>query len=309
MDWGDQNWWFWHGCRIHWRCLGPEQGQPVLVLHGFGASCDHWRRCAPALAERGYRVYGLDLIGFGRSDQPGLGQERPLDNRLWGRQTSAFIGAVIQQPTILIGNSLGGLAALTAAVLNPAHVQAVVAAPLPDPALIRPVTARRKPLRRRWSRRLIHGLMRLLPLELLLPAITRTPLLKAGLQAAYTHSVLNDDALLRSIRRAAMRRTAARSLRSMCVGMALRPHGATAPALLQQLSQPMLLIWGVQDRFVPFALGQHIQRTWPDIELIAIDQCGHCPHDECSDAFIAQLIPWLDRNLGRRRPAGPDQRR
>lgn len=309
LDWGEQHTWIWNGHSCHWRWLGPEDGQPLLLLHGFGASSDHWRRCAPGLAQRGYRVYGLDLLGFGRSAQPGLGSERPLDNRLWGRQTSAFIDEVIQQPTALIGNSLGGLAAVTAAVLNPARVQAVVAAPLPDPALIQPIAKRRHPFRRRWNRRLVHGLLRLLPLELLLPLITATPLLRAGLQAAYLTSLRHDRGLLRSIRRAATRPSAARSLRSMSIGMALRPRGATAPALLDELKQPMLLIWGHQDRFVPFALGQSINRAYPAIELIGIDQCGHCPHDECTETFLAQLLPWLDRNLGERRPAGPDQRR
>ena len=112
----------------------------MLLLHGFGANSEHWRACAPALAEQGYRVYALDLIGFGRSSQPGLHSGLTLDNRLWGRQVGAFIREVIGQPAVLIGNSLGGLTALTAAVLEPSTVLAVVAAPLPDPALITPVS-------------------------------------------------------------------------------------------------------------------------------------------------------------------------
>ena len=280
-----------------------------MLLHGFGASSEHWRRCAPSLAERGYRVFSLDLIGFGRSAQPGLAMERPLDNRLWGRQVSAFLQEIIQRPSVLIGNSLGGLAALTAAVLNPSRVAVVVATPLPDPAFVTPVPSRRGPLRRRWTRWGLHGFFRVFPLELLLPFISRTPLLRAGLQGAYNCSIRDDVALQRSIRRPALRPTAARALRSMCIGMGLRPRGATAPALLQQLEQPMLLIWGVQDRFVPFALGQRIHQQHPKIDLLPIDHCGHCPHDECTKSFIEQLLPWLDRNLGERRPAGPDHRR
>ena len=55
---------------------------------------------------------------------------------------------VVQGPAVVIGNSLGGLTALTAAVLAPDKVQAVVAAPLPDPALIQPLPKRRAPWRR-----------------------------------------------------------------------------------------------------------------------------------------------------------------
>ena len=61
--------------------------RPALVLlHGFGASSGHWRDNAEAIAAAGYRVYAMDLLGFGQSDQPG----GRLDNRLWSRQLQCF---------------------------------------------------------------------------------------------------------------------------------------------------------------------------------------------------------------------------
>ena len=59
------------------------------------------------------------------------------NNAVWGHQVCSFLKQVIQRPAVLVGNSLGGTA-LTAAVLQPTWVQAVVAAPLPDPALLTP---------------------------------------------------------------------------------------------------------------------------------------------------------------------------
>ena len=88
----------------------------------------------------------------------------------------------------------------------------------------------------------------------------------------------------------------------MSLGMANRPRGATAPALLEQLRVPMLLIWGRQDRFVPLAIGESVAASHPALELRVLDRCGHCPHDEAPDRFLAVLLPWLDRNLG-----GPDR--
>ena len=132
--------------------------------------------------------------------------------------------------------------------------------------------------------------------------IARTGLLKAGLQGAYWHSIQSDQELLQLIARPARRPTAAQALRGMSLGMAKRPRGATAPALLEQLRSPMLLIWGRQDRFVPLAIGESVAASHSELELRVLDRCGHCPHDEAPDRFLAVLLPWLDRNLG-----GPDR--
>ena len=254
-EWGVQSTWQWRGWPCHWRVSGPEGGPALLLLHGFGAASGHWRHCAPRLADQGWRVYSLDLLGFGQSAQPA----RPMDNRLWALQVCAFLDQVVQEPAVVIGNSLGGLTALTAAVLAPKRVRAVVAAPLPDPALIQPLPKRRAPWRRRWQRRLLALVLHVLPLELVVPLIARTGLLKAGLQGAYWHSIQSDPELLQLIARPARRPTAARALRGMSLGMANRPRGATAPALLEQLRVPMLLIWGRQDRLCPWPSGN----PWP----------------------------------------------
>ena len=311
-DWGDHSVWRWRELKCHWRLLGADQsGPPVLLLHGFGASSAHWRHLAPQMATAGFQVYALDLIGFGDSDQPGWRANHPLDNRLWARQVVAFIQQVIQRPAVLIGNSLGGLTALTAAVLDPTWVRAVVAAPLPDPALVQPLPQRRSPGQRHLQRRVVTWVLRLLPLELIVPLIARTPLLKGALQGAYRKSIRHDTELLRLIARPARRPTAARALRSMSIGMSLRPRGATAPALLQQLEghAPLLLLWGRQDRFVPLSIGTSTAARHPWLRLEVLENCGHCPHDERPEEMLEILLPWLDRNLGISSPLGTGQRR
>ena len=293
-EWGDHHLWQWQGWNCHWRVCGPPDGQPILLLHGFGASSGHWRHCAPHLVDLGWRVYGLDLLGFGASDQP----SRPLDNRLWGLQVSAFLNQVVGSPAVLVGNSLGALTALTAAVLTPSQIRAVVAAPLPDPALLREPPQRQVPWQRRWQRRLLWLVLHVLPLELIVPLIARTPLLKIGLQGAYLRPVGRDRELLRLIAAPARRPTAAGALRGMSLGMGCRPWRFTAPELLRKLQSPMLLIWGRQDRFIPLAIGEKVASENPRLELAVINECGHCPHDETPEQFLDVMLNWLDRNLG-----------
>jgi pimeloyl-ACP methyl ester carboxylesterase len=114
------------------------QGPPVLLIHGYGASAYHWRYQIPALAQQGYRVYALDLLGFGWSEKALVEYS---SGGLWGQQIGDFIQQVIRggatsssssnggsppsssnsssDQVVLVGNSLGGYACLNAAVKNP----------------------------------------------------------------------------------------------------------------------------------------------------------------------------------------------
>jgi pimeloyl-ACP methyl ester carboxylesterase len=294
-EWGRHGEWQWRGQGCHWRMLGEPHHPPLVLVHGFAAGSGHWRHNAGRLAAAGWCVYGLDLIGFGASSQPAV----RLDNRLWARQLQAFLEQVVQGQAVLVGHSLGGLVALSCAVFFPRWVRAVVAAPLPDPTLLTlsPVRARRRPRRRPWRRRLqrwlVIALCRLLPLELVVPLLAHSPLLDLGIQSAYAQPVLGDAELHRVIARPARRPGAVRALRAMSIAMALRPHRATAPVLLQRLHQPLLLIWGRHDRLVPLDVAHQCRRHRVGLPLAVLDDAGHCPHDENADAFNTTLLDWL----------------
>jgi pimeloyl-ACP methyl ester carboxylesterase len=81
----------------------------------------------------------------------------------------------------------------------------------------------------------------------------------------------------------------------MSIGMALRPRGATAAPLLQRMRQPLLVLWGSQDRLVPPAISQRLAQHKPDLELQLLPQLGHCPHDERPALFNRTLLQWLER--------------
>jgi pimeloyl-ACP methyl ester carboxylesterase len=292
IHWGEYGQWHWYGHACHWRRLGDPAAPPLVLVHGFGAASGHWRHNAAALAAAGWCVYALDLLGFGASEQGSL----RFDNRLWARQLQGFLMAVVGEPAVLVGHSLGGLVALSCGVFFPGWVAAVVAAPLPDPALLAGplLRQRRRPWRRRLKRRLVVLLCRLLPLELVLPLLVHSPLLSLGIQSAYRRPVLADRELWRLIAQPARRPGAIPSLRAMSIAMALRPRRATAPALLPRLRAPLLLIWGRHDRLVPLEVADQCRRLRPDLSFAVLDAAGHCPHDEVPDAWNATLVRWLE---------------
>ena len=290
-DWGHQSWFQFESWRCHWRCTGAADRPALVLLHGFGASSGHWRDNAEAIAAAGYRVYAMDLLGFGQSDQPG----GRLDNRLWSRQLQCFLEQIVGQPAVVAGNSLGSLVGLTTAVFRPELVLAVAAAPLPDPTLLSPLPLRRSPWSRRWQRWLVLLVSRCLPLGLLIAVLRQNPLLRMGLASAYASSERIDCELVQLIRWPASRSTAGRALGAMVRGMALRPARATAPQLLLRLNRPLLLLWGRRDRLVPPVIAERVVQQAPAglAELHWLEGLGHCPHDEAPETFNRALIGWL----------------
>jgi len=290
-DWGHQSWFQFESWRCHWRCTGAADRPALVLLHGFGASSGHWRDNAEAIAAAGYRVYAMDLLGFGQSDQPG----GRLDNRLWSRQLQCFLEQIVGKPAVVAGNSLGSLVGLTTAVFRPELVIAVAAAPLPDPTLLSPLPLRRSPWSRRWQRWLVLLVSRCLPLGLLIAVLRQNPLLRMGLASAYASGERIDNELVQLIRWPASRSTAGRALGAMVRGMALRPARATAPQLLLRLNRPLLLLWGRRDRLVPPVIAERVVQQAPAglAELHWLEGLGHCPHDEAPETFNTALIGWL----------------
>ena len=87
---------------------GPEQGVPVIMLHGVGQTRHSWGKAAARLATSGYRVTSFDLRGHGESDwspDSVYGFERFIGDL-------AAVQAVQSRPAFLVGASMGGLTSL-----------------------------------------------------------------------------------------------------------------------------------------------------------------------------------------------------
>jgi pimeloyl-ACP methyl ester carboxylesterase len=96
--------------RLHYKETGS--GDPVLLLHGLGASSYAWRYVTPELAKK-HRVIALDLKGFGQSD-------KPKDDKYSLFDQAELVDKFIQKHKLknltLVGHSFGGGIALALAV-------------------------------------------------------------------------------------------------------------------------------------------------------------------------------------------------
>lgn len=100
---------------INYRVEGDKDGQPVLLTHGFGANLNHFRYNIKSLVGEGFRVYAMDLLGFGGSEKPANAQSVGFSVELFSQQMVDFIDSRIkendegnQKSWVLAGNSIGG---------------------------------------------------------------------------------------------------------------------------------------------------------------------------------------------------------
>lgn len=99
---------------------------PVLAVHGFAASCMQFTGLATALQvgrENPVPVYALDLIGFGHAEKPPLS----ITQYVWEQCVKDFLLGVVGRPAVLMGNSIGGyMAQSAAAFLGPGLCRGIV---------------------------------------------------------------------------------------------------------------------------------------------------------------------------------------
>ena len=104
--------WMWKNWEISWSLSKEsisEKNIKILLIHGFGASKNHWRYNQDFLGKFS-NCYAIDLLGFGESSQPSalLDYEPNKENsikysfNLWGNQISRFCTEVIKSPVYLV---------------------------------------------------------------------------------------------------------------------------------------------------------------------------------------------------------------
>jgi len=275
------------GHPVHALRAGPEQseGPAVLLVHGFGASTDHWRHNIPVLAEH-HEVHALDLLGFGRSAKPaGLG----YGGALWRDQLTAYVQERIGRPTVLVGNSLGGFAALAAGAALGDRAAGVVllnaAGPFSD----------EQAPPKGWgaiARQTIGAALLRSPVlqRLLFENMRRPATVRRTLNQVYLDRTNVDDDLVEAILRPSRDPGAFGVFRTVFD----IPRGQPLDELFAELACPLLLLWGIRDPWIN-AAGRRaaFQRHAPAATREVVLEAGHCPHDEVPEQVNQALLEWL----------------
>ncbi|MGK7902500.1 MAG: alpha/beta fold hydrolase [Hormoscilla sp.] len=276
--------WDWQGSQIQYTVMGT--GRPLVLLHGFGASIGHWRKNLPVLAAGGYRVFALDLLGFGGSSKPPLNYSMEL----WHQLLQDFWNAHVQAPAVWIGNSIGALLSLMVAADTPEMASGAVLINCAGGLNHRPDELN-LPLR------LVMGSFTKLvssPVTgpFLFNRIRQKHRIKNTLRQVYRNREAVTDELVDLLYGPSCDRGAQQVFASILTA----PPGPKPTELLPRVKVPLLVLWGEDDPWTPIAgakIYQQLANSRDDVKFVPIANAGHCPHDEYPDLVNQSILDWL----------------
>ena len=260
---------------IHYNDCG-RGAEVVVMLHGSGPGASGWanfNRNIEPLVDAGYRVLLIDCPGWGKSDSiVNSGSRSDLNARIVkGVIDQLDIGAIS-----ILGNSMGGHSAVAFALNYPDSVAKLVLmgggtggmslyAPMPTEGL-----------------KLLNGLYREPTLE---------NLKKFNDVFVFDPGVLTEDMLQQRLANILGRRD---HLENFLKSLAANPRqfpdfGPRLPGI----SAPTLIVWGRQDRVVPFDTGLRLVAGIPNSQLHIFNGCGHWVQWEHAGAFNRLVLDFL----------------
>ena len=114
------------------RVDGPEDGRPVLLLHGFPQTSASWAAVTPLLTQAGLRTYAPDQLGYSPGARPGEVEAYAVQNLA---QVTADLMTALDVPVAdLVGHDWGANVAWTLAAWHGDRVRSLTAVSVPHPA-------------------------------------------------------------------------------------------------------------------------------------------------------------------------------
>ncbi len=278
--------WEWRGEQIYYVQAGAVKvDRPALLLiHGFGASTDHWRKNISELSQE-FQVWAIDLLGFGRAAKPAW----TYSAQLWREQLHDFITEVIDRPVVLAGNSLGGYAALCVAAVYPHETAGLIlinsAGPFTNSTHPKEPNLVQKVLSKGITGFLQHPIGN----SLLYKFVQRKTFIRNTLKKVYVDQSAVTNQLVDEIYRPSCDPGAPQVFASVFSNQ----QGEKVDVMLEQMQCPLLMIWGEGDPWIDARQrGEKFRECYPQLEEHYLN-AGHCPHDEVPLQVNAIVHNWI----------------
>ncbi|WP_069804762.1 alpha/beta fold hydrolase [Thermogemmatispora onikobensis] len=261
---------------VFYTIQGPREAKPVVLVHGLGpgASSYEWRRNLEVLAQD-FRVYALDLLGFGLSDRPAIAYEPQIFSDL----ISDFLREAVRAPALVAARGLSGAYAIADAYRHPGSYERLVLVSPPATMLEEPSLS---PLRAA------------LRLGLRLPLVgqfaynvvtTRRAIRNYYEERAYYDPSLISDELIEYAYISAHQPDARFPVADLLAG---NLH-ADVSEPLARLTVPVMALWGQNGAGTSAAF----KRVNPQIETHVLERCGEHLQEEQPETFHSLLRSFV----------------
>lgn len=270
------------GLRVHYQEFGDKTHPTLLLIHGYTASTYVWHTAAPLLAENGFHVLAVDLIGFGFSSKPAwFDYTIPSQARIISR----FMNRLGIGRATIVGSSYGGAVASTLALDYPEYVEKLV--------LVDSV-CNDEPKN--------HPILRLANLpgvgELISPFLVDSKrFLKYRMQGTIApenhHLITQDriDAVHRPLHAADGHHSILQTARNW--------QACRIEQDANLINQPTLIVWGENDTVIPISDGEKLHHEILNSRFIVFKNCGHVPQEEKADDFVKVVTEFCRHKKGK----------
>jgi pimeloyl-ACP methyl ester carboxylesterase len=241
---------------IHYEAVGPENGRPVVFVHGYMMGRELWRPVSQRLAGQGLRCIA-PTWPLGAHPEP---LHPGADKTITGvaNIVADTLAALDLDDVVLVGNDTGGVVTQLVAVHHPERIGALVLTSCDafehfPPPILKPVIAAAKS----------KALFRTTTQVMRAPAARK----RAYGDLAYTDL---DDLAAAWVRPAIADPAIAEDLRQFTLSMRTEVTTGVA-ARLPEFDKPALIAWSADDKFFELGDGKRLAAIIPNARLEVID--------------------------------------
>ncbi len=265
---------------VHYKEMGTGE-TTFILLHGFGASTYSWREVMDDFAQRG-RVIAYDRPAFGLTERPMPEDwvENPYGMKANIELLRGLMDALNIEKAVLVGNSAGGGVSVAFGLEYPQRVDSLI---LVDPG----VGGGRGPQFPAWA----------LPL-MWTPQMRHVgQLMMRDYQESLPNTIqrewFDQTKLTAQIKQEPLKIFQIKNWDRAFYELTFAPAYPELRPLLPQLTVPVFIIAGAEDRLIRSWYFEAISTEIPNASLSLIPNCGHVPQEECPDEFMKDVVNYL----------------
>lgn len=255
------------GVKLHVTDLG--EGQPIVLIHGWPLSDAMYEYQYQYLSRNGFRVIGISLRGFGKSDKP-YGR---YDFDVFSDDIKVVLDKLNIQNAVLGGFSMGGAVVIHYITkYDTAHVSKLALFGAAAPS---------------WKQRGVsaYGISEADANGLLIKTMTAREDFIAGLGSAFVGKEGNIskpvEKWLENINLEASPYAVTESMRSL-LDLDLRP-------VLSKIKIPTAIFQGTQDKLCPYPLAEELNKGIKNSYIVKFENSGHALYVEEAEKFNTEL--------------------